>query len=120
MCYSSIQAGFPSGYPTLTNFLTIHHLIESDAGSHIVFLDFASAFDSVGRPFLRRELDKQGMNLVVVQIIYQRMYHDMSFSVIVNGTPSSNQHRTGGLPQGSPLSPTLFNRFINSLLETLN
>jgi len=120
MRYSGIQAGFRSGYSTLTNVLTLHDLIESDAGSHIVFLDFASAFDSVGWPFLRKELDKQGMNPVVVQIIYQLMYHDMSFSVIVNGTPSSNQHRTCGLPQGSPLSPALFNRFINSLLETLN
>jgi len=43
-----------------------------------------------------------------------------SFSVIVNGTPSPKQHRTCGLPQGSPLSLPLFNRFINSLLETLN
>jgi len=47
MTYSGIQGRFRSGYSTLTNVLTLHHSIESDAGSHIVFLDFASAFDSV-------------------------------------------------------------------------
>ena len=44
----------------------------------------------------------------------------MTFSVIVNGCASPIQSRTTGLPQGSPLSPTLFNRFIDSLLLTLN
>ena len=50
--YSSIQAGFRSGYSTLTNVLTLHHLIEADAARHIVFHDFASAFDRVGWPYL--------------------------------------------------------------------
>jgi len=58
MRYSGIQAGFHSGYLTLTNVLTLHYLMESDAGSHIVFLDFATAFDSLGWSFLHRELDK--------------------------------------------------------------
>ena len=44
MAYSGIQAGFRSGYSTLTNVLILHYLIEADAARHIVFLDFASAF----------------------------------------------------------------------------
>ena len=120
MTYSSVQAGFRSGYSTLTNVLTLHHQIESDAGSHIVFLDFASAFDRVQWSYLRKELEKQDVNPLVLQLIYNLIYRDMSFSVIVNGCQSPNQERTTGLPQGSPLSPTLFNRFIDSLLQTLN
>ena len=120
MTYSSIQAGFRSGYSTLSNVLTLHHQIESDAGSHIVFLDFASAFDRVEWPYLYKELLRQGMHPLVLQLIYQLMYHQMTFSVIVNGCASPIQSRTTGLPQGSPLSPTLFNRFIDSLLQTLN
>ena len=120
MTYSSVQAGFRSGYSTLTNVLTLHHQIEKDAGSHIVFLDFASAFDCVQWSYLRRELEGQGINRLVLQLIYHLIYRHMTFSVIVNGCQSPKQSRTTGLPQGSPLSPTLFNRFIDSLLQTLN
>ena len=48
------------------------------------------------------------------------MFHDMSFSLIVNGCPSPQQNRNCGLLQGSPISPILFNLFINSLLQSLN
>jgi len=120
MSYSSIQAGFRSGYSTLPNVLTLHHPIESDAGSHIVFLDLASALDHVPWHYLRQELEKQGINPLVLQIIYHLMYRDKTFSVIVNGCQSPVQVRTTGLPQGSRLSPTLFNRFIHGLLQTLN
>ena len=44
----------------------------------------------------------------------------MSFALIVNGAPSPQIPRTSGLPQASSLSATLFNRFIDSLLQTLN
>jgi len=120
MSYSGIQAGFRSGYSTLTNVLTLHHLIEADAARHIVFLDFASAFDRVGWTYLQQELQEQGMNPLVLQLVHQLMYRDMSYSLIVNGCESPKQPRTCGLPQGSPLSPILFNRFINSLLQSLN
>ena len=120
MTYSAIQAGFRSGYSTLTNVVTLHHLIEGDAGSHIVFLDFASAFDRVCWPFLRKKLEKPGINSLLLQLIYQLMYRDMTFSVIVNSSQSPMQVRTTGLSQGFPLSPTLFNRFVDSLLQTLN
>ena len=116
MRYSSIQAGFRSGYSTPTNIPTLHHQIESDAGSHIVFLDFASAFNRVQWHYLRKELEKQGINPLVLQIIYPPMYSDMTFAVIVNGCQLPVQVRTTGLPEGSPLSLILFNRFIDSLL----
>jgi len=119
LAYSGIQAGFRSGYSTITNILTLHHLIESDGGSHIVFLDFASAFDRVQWSYLRIELEKQGINPLVLQLIYHLMYSEMTFSIVVNGTTSALAHRSCGLLQGSLLSPALFNRFINSLLEAL-
>jgi len=120
MRYSGIQAGFRSGYSTLTNVLTLHHQIEADAGTHIVFLDLVSAFDKVDWIHLRAKLQQQGMNLLVLHIIYQLMYRDMTYSIIVNRCESPIQSRNCGLLQGSPLSPILFNRFINCLLQTLN
>ena len=120
MAYSGIQAGFRSGYSTLTNVLTLHHQIEADAGSHIVFLDFAAPFDKVAWVYLERELKAQDINPLVLQLLYQLMFRDMTFSIIVNGCRSPQQDRNCGLLQGSPLSPILFNRFINSLLQSLN
>jgi len=79
MSYSSIQGGFRSGYSTLKNVLTLHHQIESDAGSHIVFPDFASAFDHVQWHYLPQELKKQGINPLVLQLIYYLMYRNMTF-----------------------------------------
>ena len=83
-------------------------------------MDFASAFDRVQWQHPHKELQRQGMHPLVLQLIYQLMYRDMTFSVVVNRCASPIQSRYTGLPQGSPLSPTLFNRFINSLLQTLN
>ena len=120
MSYSPTQAGFRSGYSTLTNILTLHHQIDSDAGSHIVFLDFASAFDRVQWLYLKKELQRQGMYPLVIQLVHQHMYREMSFWVIVNSSPSRKLSHTSGWPLGSLLSPILFNRFIHSLLKTLN
>ena len=120
MSYSPIQAGFRSGFSTLTNLLTLNHLIESSSTSHIVFLDFQSAFDRVEWSHLESELKKQGMHPLVLQLVYKLMYHDMSYALVVNSSQSQLQSRTRGLPQGSPLAPILFNRFINSLLQELN
>jgi len=120
MAYSGSLAGFRSGYSTLTNFLTLHHLIEADAAQHIVFLDFASAFDRVSWPYLPQERKQQGMNPLVLRLVYQLMYRDMSYLLIINGCESQKQARTCGLLQGSLLFPILFNHFINSLLRSLN
>ena len=120
MSYSPIQAGFRSGYSTLTNVLTLNLLIESSSTSHIVFLDFQSAFDRVEWLHLESELRNQGMHPLVLQLVYKLMYHDMSYALVVNGSQSQLQSQNRGLPQGSPLAPILFNRFINTLLEELN
>jgi len=120
MSYSPIQAGFRSGYSTLTNVLTLNHLIEHSSTSDIAFLHFQSAFDRVQWSHLELELKKQGMHPLVLELVYQLMYHDMSYALVVNGTQSRFQSLTRGLPQGSPLAPILFNRFINSLLQDLN
>jgi len=118
--YSGVQAGFRSGYSILTNILTLYHLIQANIGSHIVFLDFAAAFDKVGLLYLEKELKAQNINPLVLWLIHPLMLQDTIFSLMVNGCPSIKQNCTGGVLQGSPLYPILFNRFIKSLLQSLN
>jgi len=120
MTNSPIQAGFRSGYSTLSNVLVLNHLIEKSSLSHLAFLDFQSAFDRVEGCYLKAELTKQGMNPLVLKLVYQLMYCDMGYALVVNRCQSQFCQRTRGLPQGSPLAPILFNRFIDSLLQTLN
>jgi len=118
--YSPIQAGFRAGYSTLTNVLVLNHLIQKYPLSHLVFLDFKAAFDRVEWCYLKVQLQKQGMDPLLLQIVYHLMYHEMSYTLVVNGCQSGPQIRTRGLPQGSPLAPILFSRFINGLLQSLN
>ena len=118
--FGSAQAGFRSGYSTLTNLLTLNNIIEDKQYPHIVFLDFKAAFDCVQWNKLAAELKDQGINPILLSLIYHLMYKDMKFSLVVNGSQSSPLQRTTGLPQGSPLSPILFNRFLSSLIKTLN
>ena len=60
------------------------------------------------------------MNSLVLHLIHQLMYRDMTFSILIKCCKSPLQSRNCGLLQGSPLLPMIFNRFINSLLQTLN
>ena len=60
------------------------------------------------------------MNRLVLKLIYYLMYHYMTFSVIVKGSQYPSQIRTTVVPQESSLSSILLNRFIQSLLQTLN
>lgn len=48
------------------------------------------------------------------------MFTDASYRLVVNSLLSEPMPRTRGLPQGSPLSPIIFNFFINSLVAELN
>ena len=48
------------------------------------------------------------------------MFCDMWSQLLVNDAISPPFPRTRGVLQGSPLSPALFNIFINSLLDILN
>ena len=91
MSYSPIQAGFRSGFSILTNVLTLNHLIGNSSTSHIVFLDFQSAFDRVEWSHLESELKKQEMHPLVLQLVYKLMYHDMSYALVVNGSQSQLQ-----------------------------
>ena len=56
----------------------------------------------------------------LLRLIYSSMFTDGQFTLIVNGIALDPISRNQGLPQGSPLSPIIFNFFVDSLLYEMH
>lgn len=80
----------------------------------ILTFDIAKAFDSVWHAGLIRRLQQQGYPQHMVKLLaffcYQRY-----FTVRILGKQSDHQHIPAGLPQGSCLSPLLYNIYTANL-----
>lgn len=114
------QGEFRGGYSTLTHTMTVYHALEHIELPIVIFLDLEATYDKVGRAKLLTCFERQGMPPILIQLILQLMLDSMTHSLVVNGEISTPHVRQIGLPQGSPLSPVIFNQFIDSLVRGLN
>lgn len=114
------QGGFRKGYSTLTQAAVLHHALSTGALPIAVLLDLEAAYDKVKEDRLVVALKNQHMPDCLIQLVVGLMFRSASFSVAVNGQVSTPVSRDIGLPQGSPLSPVIFNKFIDSLVVELN
>lgn len=78
------------------------------------FVDFRKAFDSVHRPALWQLLRARGVAPKVVDLI-EDLYDGCSAQVWAAGSLSEPFPMGTGVRQGCPMSPTLFNTFIDFL-----
>ena len=116
------QHGFRQAHSCQTQLLeTIHHWaksLDSGASSHVIFLDFAKAFDSVAHERLLLKLDHIGVRGKLLSWI-RGFLTNRQQRVVCNGHSSAWARVISGVPQGSILGPLLFLVYVNDVSVNL-
>ena len=114
----SSQHGFRSGHSCQTQLLeTVHqwaNTLDRRSSSHVLFLDFSKAFNSVPHRRLLLKLDCIGVRGNLLRWI-QAFLVSRRQRVVVNGCSSDWAPVSSGVPQGSILRPLLFLLYVNDI-----
>jgi len=98
----------------LTDHVTLN--FNNNLSTAAVFLDIEKAFDTTWHPGLLYKLIK--LNFSVNTVKFNSFLSDRKFKVSVEGELSSPTEIQAGVPQGSVLSPILYNLYINDAPQT--
>ena len=117
------QSGFRSDFSTDTalSFLGDKIKFNMDSGLYtgMILIDLQKAFDTVDHEILLKKLNAVGADDAVVSW-FRSYLEDRKQFVDINGTMSSPEFVTCGVPQGSILGPLLFLLYVNAKLSRLS
>jgi len=115
------QFDFKPNHSTTQQLLRITEHISNgfEKKEHTAFLDIANAFDKVWHDGLLYKLKCLNTPTVIFNIIRSFLY-SCSFNVQIEDTNSDITYINAGVPQGSKLSPILFNLYISDFNTTMN
>jgi hypothetical protein len=119
---SKNQAGFRKHRGTTEQILTLREVLvrryRGSKSTYLFFVDFKKAFDRVWHDGLWKIMHAAGITGKAWRII-KEVYRDVKMSVLVNGKTSREVQSYVGVRQGCPLSPILFNIFVDVLAKEL-
>jgi hypothetical protein len=117
------QGGFRKKYRTTDQIFILNNIISEVMKSrnnrlYACFVDFQKAFDSVWHEGLFIKLQRIGITGHCFDVI-NNMYTNAKICAKIDGIISKDFVIQRGVHQGSSLSPTLFNVFINDITENM-
>ena len=115
------QIGFMKGTGTSDHIFLLQTIIEKVVRKgkkrlYAAFIDFKKAYDTVDRDLLIRRLKALGINGIFLRNIIA-MYKRTEYSIKFREGNSQPIFSNMGLKQGCPLSPMLFNLYIDDIDE---
>ncbi|GFW10301.1 probable RNA-directed DNA polymerase from transposon X-element [Trichonephila clavipes] len=115
------QHGFRAGLSTTHQLLRVMEYIKTGfrdrKSTGAVFLEIQKAFDRVWHVGLLYKLIKINTPPHLIKLI-SSFLTNRSFAVKVNNIHSTNRNINAGTPQGSSISPILFNIYVNDIPRT--
>ena len=116
--FSKSQCGFRKGRSTIDVLLRLEHLIRESQNSNkiclVVYMDLKGAFDTVWGRGVVSKLVKSNVKGNLIRIL-GRYFEERSIKVLVNNENSTIRRISSGTPQGSILSPILFNVMLSDI-----
>jgi Reverse transcriptase (RNA-dependent DNA polymerase) len=116
---SDLQGGFRPHRGTAHQALTLHEALVCNPNAKVALLDLRAAYDLVDRQclweILRAQYGFPQHSVARLQDLFDHCHSRLQFG----GVQSKEIDNTCGLMQGSSLSPTIFNFFIDELAHEL-
>ena len=115
---SSSQNGFRKRLSTIDQIAKLENCIRTTYIERkiclVIFIDLSKAYDTIWHAGLIYKLQQSGLKGKILKWIYEYI-SNRTFNVFFEGEYSCEKDITSGVPQGSSLSPTLFNVMINDI-----
>ena len=121
--FKETQYGFRPGRGTVDAIFIVRQIIEKARERkiplHFHFIDFKAAFDTIWRSALWKMLKSIGISIKIVNIL-QFMYNNTECTVMIDKHLTEWFRVEVGVRQGCILSPTLFNIFLEFVMDGIS